>query len=78
MESLPERIDSKFRFVLLAAGRAEQILRGAKPKDESLQGKPTRIAMQEIEGGMVEWDYGPAPVAEAPAEGETAVAEMPI
>ena len=55
---LPEKIDSKFRFVLLAAARTEQIMRGAMPKDESATGKNTRIAMDEIRGEQIAWDYG--------------------
>ena len=31
-DKLPEQIDSKFRFVLLAAHRAEQMMRGARPR----------------------------------------------
>jgi DNA-directed RNA polymerase omega subunit len=62
MERYPERIDSRFRFVLLAATRAEQMMRGAVPKVEMGQAKVTRIAMREIEEDRVLWDYGPAPV----------------
>ena len=68
MERIPEKIDSKFRFVLLAAERAEQMLRGAKPKIDMGQLKPTRIAMMEISNDLVEWDYGPAPEAEVEDE----------
>ncbi|RMH15830.1 MAG: DNA-directed RNA polymerase subunit omega [Acidobacteria bacterium] len=59
MDQLPEKIDSKFRFVLLAAQRAEQMMRGARPRIESKHRKVTRIAMEEILSGAVEWDYGP-------------------
>ena len=62
---IPERIDSKFRFVLLAAHRAEQMVRGARPKVEGGPRKPTRSAMAEIEEDRVNWDYGPPPVVEA-------------
>jgi DNA-directed RNA polymerase omega subunit len=61
MDRMPERIDSKFRFVLLAAERAEQMLRGARPKLEIPQKKATRIAMHEIANDLIEWDFGPAP-----------------
>ena len=64
MDRFPDKIDSKFRFVLLAAERAEQLLRGAKPKIDMGQLKPTRIAMNEISNDLVEWDYGPAPELE--------------
>lgn len=68
MDRIPEKIDSKFRFVLLAAERAEQMLRGARPKIEMGDLKPTRIAMTEISNDLVEWDYGPAPEIEEEIE----------
>ncbi len=64
MLKFPDRIDSKFRFVLLAASRAEQMMRGAQPKVEAGLNKPGRLAMREIRDGVVDWDYGPAPEAE--------------
>ncbi len=77
MERIPERIDSRFRFVLLAAARAEQMMRGAEPKVDLGPAKPSRVAMEEIGRDLVEWDYGQAPeanpetapAASAPAEG---------
>lgn len=77
MERIPEKIDSKFRFVLLAAERAEQMLRGAKPKIDMGELKPTRIAMMEISNDLVEWDYGPAPEAITEVEMEEEVAAEP-
>lgn len=62
----PAKIDSKFRYVLVAAQRAEQLMKGARPKLEG-KGKPTRVAMEEVDRQMVDWDYGPAPAPE-PAE----------
>lgn len=71
MERIPERIDSTFRYVLVAAARAEQLMRKAAPKIEAA-GKPARVAMEEISRDVVAWDYGPAPVPvdESPEEGE--------
>jgi len=70
-----EQYDSKFRFVLLASTRAEQLVRGARPKLEGVSKKPTRIAMEELKSGMVPWSYGPAPAAEtADGAGEPATA----
>lgn len=60
MERMPDKIDSKFRFVLLAAERAEQMMQGASPKLEVRDGKPCRVAISEILTESVEWDYGPA------------------
>ncbi len=65
MQKLPANVDSKFRYVLLAAERAERMMRGARPKIDAPNRKPSWVAMQEIRKDMVEWDYGPA---EPPAE----------
>jgi DNA-directed RNA polymerase omega subunit len=62
-----EQYDSKFRFVLLASSRAEQLVRGARPKLDGPSKKPTRVAMEELKAGMVPWSYGPPPAAQ-PAE----------
>ncbi len=61
MERMPERIDSKFRFILLAAERAERMLRGAAPRLEADTRKATQVAMDEIMHDLIEWDYGPEP-----------------
>ena len=61
MDRIPEKIDSNFRFVLLAASRAEQIMRGASPRVELAAAKPTRVGMEEIIRDAVRWDYGPRP-----------------
>jgi len=66
MDRLPEKLDSKFRYVLLAAGRAEQLMRGARPKIDSRPRKPTVMAMDEVNRDLVAWEYGPAPEPEPP------------
>ncbi len=60
MKPLSDKIDSKFRYVLLAARRAEQLLRGARPRLESRSKKAARIAMDEVASDRIEWGYGPA------------------
>lgn len=60
MANIPERVDSKYRYVLLASKRAEQLLQGASPKIDAEASKPTRMAMSEISEDLVVWDYGPA------------------
>ncbi|MEO8503692.1 MAG: DNA-directed RNA polymerase subunit omega [Acidobacteriota bacterium] len=64
MTEIPEKIDSKFRFVLLASRRAEQMVRGARPRVDIASRKPTRVAMTEVLEDRVAWGYGPAPDAE--------------
>ncbi|QQR72692.1 MAG: DNA-directed RNA polymerase subunit omega [Holophagales bacterium] len=76
MDRIPERIDSTFRFVLLAARRAEQLIQGAPAKVEQTHAKPTRVAVQEIQRDLVSWDYGPPPVEEVPPS-EAPSAEPP-
>ena len=46
MERIPEKVDSKFRYILLASHRAEQLMRGARPKLDMSNAKLTRIAME--------------------------------
>lgn len=70
--SVQESMDSKFRYVLLVAERAEQLMRGARAKVEAAAGKPTRVARDEIDRGLVEWGYGPAPEPELEALSEEA------
>ncbi len=71
MEGIPDRVDSKFRFVLLSAQRAELMMRGAQPRVEAKNTKPTHLGMKEIMHEVVNWDYGPgdSPEAEVAAEG---------
>ena len=74
MKELPENIDSKFRYVLLAATRAEQLMQGALPKDPSSEiTKPTSIGMNEIAEERVAWGYGPGE-EEVPEDAEMAAA----
>ena len=61
MERLPEGIDSRFRYVLLVAKRAEQLIQGAPAKLRSRHAKPTRVAMDEIAHDQVRWQLG-API----------------
>jgi DNA-directed RNA polymerase omega subunit len=81
IQKMPEGVDSKFRLVLLVARRAEQLMRGARPKLETDRPlKPTKLAAQEFEEDRVRWDYGEEggvldPAAEAEAEGAAEVAE---
>ena len=53
---LPKDVDSKFRFITVAAQRAKQLQNGAKPRIEVRSRKPTRIAMHEVLAGTVSWE----------------------
>lgn len=52
----PENVDSKFRFILVAAKRARQLQAGAKAQVQCLSKKPTRIAQAEVEAGLVPYE----------------------
>jgi len=59
IQTIPEGVDSKFRLVLLIARRAEQLMRGARPKIKTDRAqKPTRLAAEEFEENQIRWDYG--------------------
>lgn len=49
-------VDSKFRFVILAAKRAKQLLKGAKPKVKTRSRNPIRIAQMELQDGVIEYN----------------------
>jgi DNA-directed RNA polymerase subunit omega len=53
---LPKDVDSKFRFIAVAAQRAKQLQIGAKPRVDTRSRKSTRIAMQEVLAGTVSWE----------------------
>jgi DNA-directed RNA polymerase subunit omega len=65
---VPKKVDSKFRFITVAAQRAQQLQNGAKPRVETRARKATRIAMQEVMAGTVSWEVAPAETEVVPAE----------
>jgi DNA-directed RNA polymerase subunit omega len=48
-------IDSKYRLVILAAKRSKQLQKGAKPRIQSGTNKPTRVALEEVQHGLVRY-----------------------
>lgn len=48
-------IDSKYRLVLLAAKRSKQLQRGAKPRIYAAAKKTTRVALEEVQRGLVRY-----------------------
>ncbi len=77
IQTIPEGVDSKFRLVLLIARRAEQLMRGARPKIKTERDlKPTRLAAEEFEENEVRWDYGEEGGVLEPATEETAGEEL--
>jgi DNA-directed RNA polymerase omega subunit len=67
---IPDSTMSKYRFVMLAALRAEQLQAGAVPRIDSDTRKATVLAQEEVAAGVVDvWDPS-QPVASA-AEAST-------
>jgi DNA-directed RNA polymerase subunit omega len=63
-------IDSKYRFIILAAKRAKQLLRGAKPKIQGKSKNPIRIAQTEVRNGLIEYEILPTRMDEVPEREE--------
>lgn len=68
MEGLPQDVDSKFRYVLLVAKRAEQLIQGSSAKIRSKFTKPTRVAMEEINRMQIKWHLSKPVDEETPTE----------
>ena len=54
MYKLPDNLENKYRFVTLAAKRAEQLQVGALPRVASGERKATVIAQEEVAAGLVD------------------------
>ena len=54
-ETQAPEVDSKYRLIILAAKRSKQLQRGARPRIDidSLKHKNTRIALEEVMRGRV-------------------------
>lgn len=50
------QIDSKFRYIIVAAKRTRQLQGGSTPLVQGLSKKFTRIAQQEVAEGMVKFE----------------------
>jgi len=50
---IPQNMDSKFRFILVAARRARQLQAGTRPLVQTATKRPTRVAQQEVSAGLV-------------------------
>ena len=49
-------IDSKYRKILIAAKRSKQLQKGARPRVTLTNAKPTRVALEELERGLVDFE----------------------
>jgi DNA-directed RNA polymerase omega subunit len=56
MQQLPDDVDSTFRYILIAAKRAEQLIEGARPRIAlGRHAKPATIALAELNEDAVPW-----------------------
>lgn len=65
-----DNIENKFSFVLAAARRARQLQMGAKPLLQTQHRKPTKIAVDELLRGAVEYQLEKLASEEEEAEQE--------
>ena len=63
--------ESKFAFVVVAARRARQLMLGAVPFVDNPQShKPTRVAIEELRAGTLEYQLPPVPGENVDSEGK--------
>jgi DNA-directed RNA polymerase omega subunit len=62
------QIDSKYRLVVLAAMRSKQLQKGAPARVQTRHHKSTRVALEEVQSGLVE--YTKLPVKKVDTDGE--------
>ena len=64
--------ESQFAYVVLAARRARQLMAGAPPLLENPRTqKPTRIACEELEHNLLEYDFSEPPSGEEDTDGSS-------
>lgn len=68
VEDCLKHVENRFKLVLLASKRAQQLLLGADPLVERENDKPTVLALREIEQGLVTEESMRASLAEAVEE----------
>lgn len=70
--------DSKFRFVIVAAQRAKQLLKGERPRIKSKYKNPIRIAQEEVRTGAVQYEILPYQPEEAGEEEVILTEALPL
>ena len=65
MPDSTDKVDSKYRFILLAAKRARQLQGGAKSLIHTTARKHTRIAQEELRAGVLQFEFPPLPDSNA-------------
>ncbi|MFQ5657832.1 MAG: DNA-directed RNA polymerase subunit omega [Candidatus Methylomirabilales bacterium] len=59
MEDLDDKVDSKYRLVMISAKRSRQLNQGAQPLVQPKGHKPTYIALEEMAAGRIEYSTRP-------------------
>lgn len=63
--------ESQFAYVVLAARRARQIMAGAPSLLENPRTlKPTRVACEEVNSGLVEYEFDPGKSVDVDKDGQ--------
>jgi DNA-directed RNA polymerase subunit omega len=71
MTVLKEAPESKFAYVVVAARRARQLMAGAPPiVDHPHSQKPTRVAMEELNQGVLEYELAEIPQPDDDKDGK--------
>lgn len=55
MFRVSEKVGSKYRFIILVAQRAKQLMAGAQPRVETKVLKPACIAIEELKDDKLNW-----------------------
>ncbi|MFQ5989739.1 MAG: DNA-directed RNA polymerase subunit omega, partial [Candidatus Methylomirabilales bacterium] len=58
-DDLSEKVDSKYRLVVIAAKRSRQLNQGERPLAHTKTVKPTYIALDEVAAGRIEYEVKP-------------------
>lgn len=62
---------SQFAYVVVAARRARQLMAGAPPMVDTVRTlKPTRLAMEELDTGVLEFEFPETPGGAEEKEGK--------
>ena len=59
LEDLIDKVDSKYRLVIIAARRSRQLHQGKAPSVQPKGHKPTYVALEEMAAGKVEYSVKP-------------------
>ena len=71
MAVLTNAPECKFSYVVVAARRARQLMLGARPlMDHTLSSKYTRVAMEELDRGLLEYSVPELPGGTEEKEGK--------